>query len=257
MSFLDKVVLITGGARGIGHACASRFAQAGARVVIVDLLDEESARNGNDLSFACGYVQADAGNADAMRALVKTVLDSVGGIDICVCAAGIGGPPSAYWDLDDDDFDRVLAVNLRGPFVLGKLVGRHMRETRRKGSIIHVSSVGGKLAVDMQAAYCISKAGLDMLTKVMAVALAPHGIRVNAVGPGPVQTQLTAGLQSQPALLKQVLSRTPLGRFGTVEEIAGTVIFLAGPDAGFMTGQTVYADGGRLALNYMMPDQVS
>jgi NAD(P)-dependent dehydrogenase (short-subunit alcohol dehydrogenase family) len=107
----------------------------------------------------------------------------------------------------------------------------------------------------MQSAYCVSKAGLDMLTKVMATALAPYGIRVNGVGPGPVDTEMIAILKQHPALMAQILARTPLGRFGTAEEIAGTAFFLAGADAGFITGQTVYADGGRLALNYMMPEQ--
>lgn len=253
LPFDGQTVLVTGGARGIGLACARRFAQAGANVVVADVMPEARARELGDLGFAAAYVEADAGSAVDMGALVDTVLARWGGIDACICAAGIGGPPAAYWDLADEDFDKVMAINLRGPFVLGKRVGLHMLQTGRKGAIIHVSSVGGTLAVDKQAAYCVSKAALDMLTKVMAVALAPHGIRVNAVGPGPVATDMTAGLQQHPAILEQIMQRTPLGRFGTAEEIAGTVFFLAGPDAGFITGQTVYADGGRLALNYMMP----
>ncbi|MES2025619.1 MAG: SDR family oxidoreductase [Pseudomonadota bacterium] len=252
--FHGKTVLVTGGARGIGLACGRRFAAAGAKVVLVDVLSEAQACSENDLDFVAAYIQADAGNAADMRNLVATTIAQCDGIDVCICAAGIGGAPTPYWEMADDDFDRVLGVNLRGPFVLGKLVGKHMQESGRHGSIIHVSSVGGQLAVDMQSAYCVSKAGLDMLTKVMAVALAPYGIRVNAVGPGPVDTQMTAGLRQHPAVMKQVLSRTPLGRFGTVEEMAGTVFFLASTDAGFITGQTVYADGGRLALNYMMPE---
>jgi NAD(P)-dependent dehydrogenase (short-subunit alcohol dehydrogenase family) len=248
-----RVVLVTGGARGIGLACARRFAGAGAQVVIADLQDEEQARARNPLDFCAGYVQADAGDADQMRALAAGVIERFGSIDVCVCAAGIGGAALPYWDLPDEEFDRVLAVNLRGPFVLGKAVGRHMRETGRTGAIVHISSVGGTLGVDRQSAYCVSKAGLDMLTKVMATALAPYGIRVNGVAPGPVETEMTAVLQQQPALMDQILGRTPLGRFGSAEEIAGTVFWLAGPDAGFVTGQTVFADGGRLALNYTMP----
>ena len=252
-TFEHQTVLVTGGARGIGLACARRFAAAGANVVIADLQDVGD----NELGFAAAYVQADACDAAQMRALAAQVIERFGGIDVCVCAAGMGGPALPYWELADDDFDRVLGVNLRGPFVLGKAVGKHMQDTGRKGSIIHISSVGGQLGVDMQSAYCVSKAGLDMLTKVMATALAPCGIRVNGVGPGPVDTQMTAILKQHPALMAQMLARTPLGRFGTAEEIAGTVFFLAGADAGFITGQTVYVDGGRLALNYMMPEQAS
>ncbi|WP_075790712.1 SDR family NAD(P)-dependent oxidoreductase [Massilia putida] len=252
-SYQGRVVLVTGGARGIGLACALRFAEAGAVVVIADLQAEVDARARNPLGFAAAYVQADAGDAQQMRSLAAHVIERFGGIDVCICAAGIGGAALPYWELPDEEFDRVLAINLRGPFVLGKAVGRHMRETGRSGAIVHISSVGGTLGVDRQSAYCVSKAGLDMLTKVMATALAPHGIRVNGVAPGPIDTEMTAVLQQQPALMDQVLSRTPLGRFGSVEEIAGTVFWLAGPDAGFVTGQTVFADGGRLALNYVMP----
>jgi NAD(P)-dependent dehydrogenase (short-subunit alcohol dehydrogenase family) len=252
-SYQGRVVLVTGGARGIGLACARRFADAGAVAVIADLQAEADAHARNPLGFAAAYVQADAGDAQQMRSLAAHVIERFGGIDVCVCAAGIGGAALPYWELPDEEFDRVLAINLRGPFVLGKAVGRHMRETGRSGAIVHISSVGGTLGVDRQSAYCVSKAGLDMLTKVMATALAPHGIRVNGVAPGPIDTEMTAVLQRQPALMDQVLSRTPLGRFGSVEEIAGTVFWLAGPDAGFVTGQTVFADGGRLALNYVMP----
>ena len=247
MDFLGKTVLVTGGASGIGQACARRFAAAGAQVVVADIADVAG-----DPAFTAGYVQCDAGDAGSLAALVATVLDQFGGIDVCVCAAGIGAASVPYWALDAEDFDRVMAVNLKGPFELGKLVGKHMADTGRRGAIVHVSSVGGRLAVESQAAYCISKAGLDMLTKVMSIALAPHGIRVNGVGPGPVETAMTARLASHPELLQRVLARTPMGRMGSAEEIAGTVFFLAGEDAGFITGQTIYADGGRTVLNYTM-----
>lgn len=254
--FEDKSVLITGGTRGIGLACARRFAGAGARVLIGDILDEAGEAAAAQLrseGMAVEFVHVDAADGEQIKAFVAAASERHGGIDIAVCAAGISGPSAEFFDLDEADFDRVLGVNLRGPFLLGKAVAKHMMDSGRCGSIIHVSSVGAVLGVPQQAAYCVSKAGLAMLTKEMAISLAPHGIRVNAVGPGPIATDLTAPLQANPAALEMVLSRTPLGRFGTADEIAGTVAFLAGADAGFITGQTVYADGGRLALNYMMP----
>jgi NAD(P)-dependent dehydrogenase (short-subunit alcohol dehydrogenase family) len=250
--FRGKVVLVTGGASGIGLACARRFAAAGAIVVIAELLVEQQFTQTHG-GFSYAYRQADVSQTVEIEALIDWVIAGMGGIDVCVCAAGIGGPLVSFDALEEGAFDRILAVNLKGPFMIGQRVGEHMRETGRSGSIIHISSVGARLAVESQSAYCISKAGLDMLTKVMAISLAPHGIRVNAVGPGPVETAMTAGLLAQPEAVRQVLSRTPLGRFGNADEIAGVVYFLAGPDAGYITGQTIYADGGRLALNYMMP----
>ena len=121
----------------------------------------------------------------------------------------------------------------------------------RKGTVIHISSVGAVLAVADTPAYCVSKAGLGMLTKTMALALAPHGIRVNAIGPGPTVTPMTGALPDE--AVARMLLRTPLGRFGEAEEMAGVAAFLAGPDASYITGQTIYADGCRLALNYTMP----
>lgn len=254
-AFKEKSVLVSGGARGIGLACAERFARSGARVLIGDVLDaqgEAAAARLRGEGLAVHYRHADAADREQIHALVQATSDLHGGIDIAVCAAGVGGPNVDFLDLDDADFDRVLGINLRGPFLLGKAVARQMRDSGRGGSIIHVSSVGAVLGVPTQTAYCVSKAGLGMLTKEMALSLAPYGIRVNAVAPGPVATDLTAPLQANPQAMAMVLSRTPLGRFGTADEIAGTVAFLASADAGFITGQTLYADGGRLALNYVV-----
>lgn len=253
--FKNKSVLITGGARGIGLACAERFARAGARVLIGDVLDAEGQAAAARLAgegLAARYRHADAAHREQLQALVDEAIEHHGGIDVAVCAAGVGGPNVDFLDLGDADFDRVLGINLRGPFLLGKAVARHMKDTGRPGAIIHVSSVGAVLGVPTQTAYCVSKAGLGMLTKEMALSLAPYGIRVNAVAPGPIATALTAPLQANPDATRMVMSRTPLGRFGSADEIAATVAFLASPDAGFITGQTIYADGGRLALNYVV-----
>lgn len=254
-SFIDKSILITGGARGIGLACAARFARAGARVLIGDLLDAEGEAAAAALrkeGLVVHYRHADAADRDQVHALAAEAVQRHGGIDVAVCAAGVTGPNADFCDLADADFDRVLAINLRGPFLLGKAVAKHMKDSGRRGSIVHVTSVAGVLGLPTQTAYCASKAGLGMMTKSMSVALAPFSIRVNAVAPGPIATEMTAPLQDNSDAVRMVLSRTPLGRFGTAEEMAATVAFLASEDAGFITGQTIYADGGRLALNYVM-----
>lgn len=252
-----KVALITGAASGIGLATAQRLAAEGAYVVLSDLQTEAGESAAAELrsrgSNAC-FIAADASNGQALEQLVSSALERCGGIDICVCSAGIGHPPTAVHELDLATYERVMRVNLQGPFLLGQLVARHMLATERRGCIVHVSSIGGHLAVPQVPAYCISKAGLDMLTKVMAVTLAPHGIRVNAVAPGATQTPLTASNHANLAAQAQMRARTPLGRYAEAEEIASVIAFLASADASYLTGQTLYADGGRTALNYTMPE---
>jgi len=255
MRFAGKTALVTGGANGIGLATARRFASEGAKIALVDL--DESGLNAaadelNGVADQVICLTADAGNAQQIRACVAQTIDQLGGIDIAVAGAGRGSPNVDVFDVEDDDWDAVMQVNLRGGFVLGKAVAKHMIETGREGAIIYVSSVGAELGVPTQAPYCVSKAGLGMLTKTLALSLAPHNIRVNAVGPGPVRTAMTEPVIADDTLRGLMLSRTPLGRFGEAEEIAGTISFLASRDAGFITGQTIYPDGGRLALNYVV-----
>ncbi len=259
MRFSGKTVLVTGGANGIGLATARRFASEGANIALVDL-DEAgltaAAQRLHEITDQVLCLPADAGNAQQIRAAVAKTIDQLGGIDVAVAGAGRGSPNVDVFDVEDDDWDAVMQVNLRGGFVLGKAVARHMIETGREGAIIFVSSVGAELGVATQAPYCVSKAGIAMLTKTLALSLAPHNVRVNAVGPGPVRTAMTEPVIADDRLRGLMLSRTPLGRFGEAEEIAGTISFLASADAGFMTGQTIYPDGGRLALNYVVAPPV-
>jgi glucose 1-dehydrogenase len=159
-----------------------------------------------------------------------------------------------FLDLKEEDFDRVLAVNLKGIFLAGQAAARQMVKQGGGGAIVNMSSVNAVLAIPNQVPYVVSKGGINQLTKVMALALAPHRIRVNAIGPGTILTELarTAVLGNKEAERK-ILSRTPLGRMGDPDEVANVAVFLASDDASYVTGQTIYPDGGRLALNYTVP----
>jgi NAD(P)-dependent dehydrogenase (short-subunit alcohol dehydrogenase family) len=151
----------------------------------------------------------------------------------------------------------VLRVNLKGAFLVGQTAARRMVEQIKQGkpagAIINMSSINGAVAIPNHAPYCVSKGGLDQLTKVMALSLAPYGIRVNAIGPGSIMTDILKAVATDKEAMRRILSRTPLGRIGEPDEIASAAVFLASADASYMTGQTVYVDGGRLALNYTVP----
>jgi NAD(P)-dependent dehydrogenase (short-subunit alcohol dehydrogenase family) len=223
-------------------------------VVILDLLQENGEREAQALRDAgakARFIRLDAGDEKSVDTVVAEVEDEIGAIDVLVCSAGVSGAPGPFYTTDTEVFERTLRVNLIGPFLIGKAVAGRMIEGKRAGSIINISSVGGQLGVAESWPYCTSKAGLDMLTKTMALALAPHGVRVNAIGPGPTDSPMTAHIPE--AARDMMISRTPLGRFGKGEEMAGVALFLATDDSGYVTGQTIYADGGRMALNYVMP----
>ena len=189
--------------------------------------------------------------SSAWRTVAAALL---GKIDVLVNNAGmlVAGD---ILDAELEDFDRVIAVNLRAPFVVGQTVARHMVDAKIRGSIINMSSINAVLAIPNQIAYVASKGGLAQLTKAMALGLAPHGVRVNAIGPGTIVTDILKGVMENDAARHRVLQRTPLKRFGEPEEIGRVAVFLASDDASYMTGQTIYPDGGRLALNYTVPVQ--
>ena len=256
MNFQDRVVLITGAASGIGRGCAQRFAQEGAYVLVADI-DED---NGTEAARAIGesvgdpdrvrFVRCDVADGDSVRSAVEEAVDTWGRLDVCVAnAAVVHG--ADFLDLDEADFDRVLDVNLKGVFRVGQAAARAMVRLGIAGSIVNMSSINAQVALPNQVPYCVAKGGIQQLTKVMALSLADHGIRVNAVGPGSIGTEmLEQVMSSDPKAREKVLSRTPLHRLGRVEEIASVTAFLASDEAGYVTGQTLFADGGRLALNY-------
>ncbi|MET0293927.1 MAG: SDR family oxidoreductase, partial [Phenylobacterium sp.] len=192
---------------------------------------------------------ADLSDAAAAAGAVAEAIDRLGKLDILVNNAGILAAGDLL-QLDVADFDRVLAVNLRAPFVIAQAAARHMVERGLRGAIVNISSVNAVLAIPSQLAYVASKGGLNQLTKAMALALAPHGIRVNAIGPGSIMTEILKGVMDSPQARRNTLSRTPLGRIGEPDEVAKVAAFLVSDEASYITGQTIYPDGGRLALNY-------
>jgi len=254
MKLKDKVALVTGGAQGIGLACARQFLAEGARVAIVDINAEQGARALAELgSEHTLFIAGDVADSSLAAEAVRQTLARFGRIDILLNNAGITHA-AEFLELDVADFDRVLAINLRSYFVFGQAVARQMVATGIRGTIINMSSVNAILAIPNQVPYVISKGGVNQLTKVMSVSLAPHGIRVNAIGPGTIATELARkAVMGSPAAERTIMSRTPLGRLGEPSEVATVAAFLASDDASYLSGQTIYPDGGRLALNYLMP----
>jgi len=248
----DRVVIVTGAARGIGLACARRLAADGAKVVLADRDEREGSEAAASIARST-FVAADVSRKPDVEALVAAAIARHARIDVLVNNAGITHACD-FLALEEADFDRVLAVNLKSMFLCGQAVARTMVERSIHGSIINMSSANAVVAIPNQVPYVVSKGGINQLTKVMAVALAPHGIRVNAIGPGTILTELAKqAVLTDEASRQRILSRTPLGRCGEPEEVAAVAAFLASDDASYLTGQTIYPDGGRLALNYTMP----
>nr|WP_314541260.1 SDR family oxidoreductase [uncultured Massilia sp.] len=251
MKLAAKVAIVTGAAQGIGLACAQRLVREGARVMLVDVRPEGAAAAAQ-LGADARFFQADVGVKADVDAMLAATLDAFGRVDILVNNAGVTHAAS-FLDLAEDDFDRVLRINLKSMFLCSQAVARAM-VAQGGGSIVNMSSVNAELTIPNQVPYVISKGGVNQLTRVAAISLAEHGIRVNAVGPGTILTELAKeAVLASPEARRTILSRTPLGRCGEPEEIASIVAFLASDDASYMTGQTLYADGGRLALNYTVP----
>jgi len=256
MRLKDKVAIVTGGAHGIGLATARRYVAEGARVVIADIDAAAGEAAARTLGNACRFAATDVGSARDADNVVAEAARAFGGLDVLVNNAGIIHAAD-FLDLAEADFDRVLRVNLKGAFLTGQAAARRMvaqvKAGKPPGTIINMSSINAVVAIANHAPYCVSKGGIDQLTKAMALSLAPYGIRVNAIGPGSIMTDILKAVATDREAKRRILSRTPLGRIGEPDEIAAIAVFLASGEASYISGQTIYADGGRLGLNYTVP----
>jgi NAD(P)-dependent dehydrogenase (short-subunit alcohol dehydrogenase family) len=267
MLLAGRVAIVTGAAQGIGRACAVRLAKEGAKVAVCDVNANGATEVGKAIVAAGGQavpIRCDVSEADDVSNALAAALSAYGRVDVLVNNAGVLDD-APFLDLTVEELDRVLGVNLRGAFLMAQAAARQMVRQleaaasngadagRSPGAIVNMSSINEKFGLPDHVAYSISKGGISQLTRAMAVALAPHGIRVNAVGPGTIDTPILAGVIKDTAFRSKVLSRTPLGRFGRPEEVAAVVAWLASDESSYVTGTTVFADGGRLPLNYVVP----
>ena len=246
----DRVCLVTGAAQGIGEACVRRLTREGAHCVIADVNDAR----GNALAheLAALYVHCDVGDKTQVDALLAQIMALHGRVDVLVNNAGIF-KAADFLDVTEADFDAVLRVNLKGAFLVGQAVARVMVR-QGSGNIVNMSSVNGVLAIPTIASYNVSKGGINQLTRVMALALADKGVRVNAVAPGTIATELAArAVLTSDEAKARILSRTPMKRLGEPSEIADVVAWLASDAASYVTGEIVTVDGGRMTLNYTVP----
>jgi len=248
MKLANKTALVTGASQGIGLACAQRLVREGARVMLADVRPEGAAAAAA-LGDAARFFCADVSQKSDVDALFAATIEAFGQIDILVNNAGVTHAAD-FLDLLEEDFDRVLRINLKSMFLCSQAAARDMVK-RNSGCIINMSSVNAELVIPNQVPYVVSKGGVNQLTRVAAISLAQHGIRVNAIGPGTILTELARqAVLGSPEARHTILSRTPLGRCGEPEEVAAIAAFLASDDASYITGQTLYADGGRMPLNY-------
>ncbi|MEM6387951.1 MAG: SDR family oxidoreductase [Pseudomonadota bacterium] len=244
----SPISLISGAAQGIGLACAKALAEDGFKVILADIKEGVIAEA--DRLGGAGYV-CDFGDVNAITALFDEIEAEHGPVSALVNNAGIA-KPGDFLTYDLKAFDTVLGINLRGVFVATQRAAQTMVEKGIEGSIVNMSSINAQVAIPAIPAYCASKGGVMQLTKVAALALAKNNIRVNAVGPGSIDTEMMAGVNANPEAFKMAMSRTPLGRTGSAREIGDVVAFLCSKKASYITGETIYVDGGRLGLNYVV-----
>lgn len=242
------LALITGGAQGIGYACAEALKEDGFDVILADINAEGVAEAGDKLG-AVAAITCDMGDVSQIEAMFARIAEDHGPLSALVNNAGVA-MPGDFLSYDLESWERVIDINLRGVFLATQTAARSMVENGIEGAIVNMSSINAQVAIPAIPAYCASKGGVMQLTKAASLALAKHNIRVNAVGPGSIDTEMMAGVNANPEAFKVAMSRTPLGRAGSAREIGDVVAFLCSKKASYIPGETIYVDGGRLGLNY-------
>jgi NAD(P)-dependent dehydrogenase (short-subunit alcohol dehydrogenase family) len=244
-----KIALVTGAAQGIGFACAQALLSDGLFVILADIKAAEVQSAAARLGDMADSVVCDLSKPDSIADMFRAIEAKHGPISILVNNAGIAmaGP---FLDTTEESFRKVIDINVVGVFLATQHAARSMIANNIAGSIVNMSSINAVVAIPTIPAYCASKGAVMQLTKASSLALAPHGIRVNAVGPGSIDTAMMAGVNASPEAVQTAMSRTPLKRLGTPKEVGDVVAFLASDKASYVTGETIYVDGGRLGLNY-------
>jgi glucose 1-dehydrogenase len=248
----DRIAVVTGSSSGIGQGIAVRFAAEGARVVVNYVGHPDGAEQTVAAIHKAGgqgvVCQADVTSMNDVRKLIDAAWQTYGGCDILVNNAGME-KEADFWEVTEADYDKVLAVNLKGPFFLSQYFVQKLLATNKPGRIINISSVHEDMVFPHFSTYCASKGGIRMLMRDLAVELGPKNITVNNIAPGAIVTPMNTKLSNDKALLDRLLQNIPLGRIGTVDDVAALAVFLASDEAAYVTGSTYVVDGG-LMRNY-------
>ena len=243
------LAIVTGGAQGIGLACAQALANDGARIILADINADGVHAAAEKMGDGTVAMVCDMGDTKQIDTMYDEIESKHGPLSILVNNAGVANPGD-FLETTIEQFRQVIDINLVGVFLSLQRAAKSMVAHKIEGAIVNMSSINAVVAIPTIAAYCSSKGGVMQLTKSASLALAPHNIRVNAVGPGSIDTAMLAGVNANPEAMKMVMSRTPMQRIGSAKEIGDTVAFLASSKASYITGETIYVDGGRLGMNY-------